>query len=263
MLALIAGRGALPGQVAAAQDTPPLVCALEGQPPDTLTPDITFSLETLGTLLVTLCERGVTEVCLAGAITRPALDPARLDAETAPLVPLLTQALQEGDDGALRAVLALFEKTGFTVRAAHDLAPYLIAPPGVLSARAPDAQIRRDADRGGDVLAALAPLDVGQACVVAMGQVLAIEAAGGTNWMLETLPDTGLGAYAVLVKGAKAGQDRRADLPTIGPDTVRAAAKAGLSAIVIAAGDVIVLDREETIGLCDARGLVLWAREPR
>lgn len=260
MLALIAGRGALPGQVAQATEPRPLICALEGQPPDDLVPDITFRLETLGSLLVELGKRGVTEVCMAGAIDRPDLDPTKLDAETAPLVPLLQGALQEGDDGALKAVIGLFEQTGFTIRAAHDLAPDLIAPPGVLSKRWPDAQIRRDAAKGAMILEALAPMDVGQACVVATGQALGIEGIGGTEWMLRTLPESTLRQYGVLVKGTKRGQDRRADMPTIGPDTVRQAGEAGLAAIVVDAGDVIILDQDEVIRLCNALDLILWSR---
>ena len=47
-LALIAGRGALPAQVAQAQTQMPLICAMQGSLPDRLSVDVTFRLETLG-----------------------------------------------------------------------------------------------------------------------------------------------------------------------------------------------------------------------
>lgn len=260
MLALICGKGALPALVANGQDEPPLVCVLNGFEPDGLNADLHFRLETLGTLLIQLGQRGVTEVCLCGAIDRPSLDPTKLDEHTAPLIPLIAAALTSGDDGALRAVMGLFEQTGFTIRAAHELVPDLMAPPGVLSEKWPDAQMRDDAKLGANVLAALAPMDVGQACVTGGGQLIGMETIGGTDFMLRHLPETPLKAQGILVKGPKTGQDQRADMPTIGPNTVQAVQLAGLAGIVIDAGDVILLEPEKCIALANASGLVLWSR---
>lgn len=260
MLALISGRGRLPRDVADAQATPPLVCVLDGFAPDELTSDITFRLEHLGTLLGDLKSRGVTEVCFCGAIERPSFDPSKLDAATLPLVPVMMQAMGAGDDGALRAVMKLFEDQGFAIRAAHELAPELLAPEGVLSHAQPDDGMKRDVERADAILSALSPLDVGQGCVVGRGQVWGIESIGGTDHLLSTLPHGADKVRAVLVKRPKAGQDIRADLPTIGPETVRSAVEAGLAGIVIDAGAVLILDRERTITLADADGLVLWSR---
>lgn len=258
-LALVAGRGDLPGQVAEAQAAPPLVCALDGTPPDQLQPDLTFRLETLGSLLLELGRRGVTQVCFAGGIDRPQLDPAALDAETQPLVPMFQKALAAGDDGALKVVKQIFEQTGFEVVGADSLVPNLVAPAGVLSARQPDAQMRRDAARGAALLAALAPLDVGQACVVGQDQVLGVEAIGGTAHLLETLPPAARDRRGVLCKGPKTGQIREIDLPTIGPDTLHAAHAAGLAGIVVQAGGVIILQQAACRALADEYGLVLWS----
>lgn len=260
MLALICGSGALPAKVAQAQPEFPLVCAMAGSVPDALDVDLTFRLETLGTLLIELGHHGVTDVCLCGAIDRPVLDPNALDEHTKPLVPLIAGALGAGDDGALRAIMGLFEQTGFTVRAAHELAPDLVAQPGVLSEKWPDAQMRKDAKLGADVLAALAPMDVGQACVTGGGQLLGMETIGGTDFLLEHLPHTPLRQHGVLIKGPKLGQDTRADMPTIGPDTVLAAIKAKLAGIIIDAGDVIVLEPDRCVELANNAGIVLWAR---
>jgi DUF1009 family protein len=260
MLALICGSGTLPSVVAKAQDKRPLICALEGFLPDSLDVDLSFRLETLGTLLIKLGEHGVTDVCLCGAIDRPVLDQSKIDEHTAPLVPLLAGALRSGDDNALQAVMGLFEQTGFTVRAAHELVPDLIAPPGVLSEKWPEAQMRSDAALGASVLAALAPLDVGQACVVGGGQLIGVETIGGTDFLLTHLPETSVMGQGILVKGPKIGQDLRADMPTVGPNTVKAVQAAGLSGIVIDAGDVILLEQENCIDLANAAGLVLWSR---
>lgn len=259
-LALIAGRGHLPAEVAAAQAEPPLICAYEGIAPEALDVDLIFRLETLGTLLVQLGERGVTQVCFCGGIGRPTLDPSKLDAETTALVPLFQKALAAGDNGALQILKEIFEQTGFAVMGADKLVPDLVAPPGVLSEAWPDAQMRRDAARGEDVLAGLAPLDIGQACVIGKEQVLGVETMGGTDHLLSTLPPVARSANAILCKGPKAGQIREIDMPTIGPNTLVAAHAAGLVGVVVDAGDVIILDSDRCAQVADDLGLVLWSR---
>ncbi|SDG21564.1 LpxI family protein [Sulfitobacter delicatus] len=259
-LALIAGRGSLPARVAAAQAEPPLVCVYEGCDPKGLKADLTFRLETLGSLLAHLTAAGINEVCLCGAIDRPQLDPARLDARTAPLVPQFQAALASGDNGALEVIKTIFEEHGLTVVGADALVPGLVVTAGVLSAAQPDDQMRRDAARGAAVLGGLAALDIGQACVIGGEQVYGIEAIGGTDHLLASLPERVRGARAVLCKGPKTGQLREIDLPTIGPDTLRAAHAAGLAGVVVAAEGVIVLEQERCAALADELGLVLWVR---
>ena len=260
-LALIAGRGGLPARVAAAQAEPPLVCVYEGCAPDGLKPDLTFRLETLGSLLAHLLGVGIRDVCLCGAIDRPTLDPAKLDIRTAPLVPQFKQALAAGDNGALEVIKTIFEDHGLRVVGADELVPDLLADSGVLSRELPDEQMRRDAARGAAVLDGLATLDIGQACVIGREQVYGVETIGGTDHLLATLPEAIQGARAVLCKGPKTGQIREIDLPTIGPDTLRAAHAAGLAGVMIKAGGVMLLERDACVALADELGLVLWVRE--
>ena len=176
------------------------------------------------------------------------------------VVPVMMQAMGSGDDGALRAVIALFEQQGFVVRAAHELAPDILAPEGVLSKATPSDDTLDNIARANAVLRALAPLDVGQGCVVGAGQVWGIETIGGTNHLLRSLPEKVRHARAVLVKAPKLDQDVRADMPTVGPDTIDAIAEAGLAGLVIEAAQVILLEPEETIRRADAAGLVFWSR---
>lgn len=284
-LALMAGEGALPGALLAemadrARDV--LLCELRGHPiaPELRAgrPVLTFRLETLGSFIADLRARSVSAICFAGRVSRPEIDPAQIDAATKPLVPRMAQALQAGDDTALRVLAALFEEAGIQVSGVGDLAPGLLASEAVLTRAAPAEIARTDAGRGMDIIAALAAVDVGQACVVADGQALAVEATAGTDWMLGTLTPSGeaddwaaarlqraKAAYGgarggVLVKAAKPGQDLRFDLPTVGPETVDAAARAGLAGIVVEAGRVLILERETMIGAADAAGLFIWAR---
>ena len=297
MLALIAGTGDLPVALLARLESRPVVCAMSGFAPG-IAADITFRLEHLGTFLADLRGRGVTQICMAGAVRRPQIDPKDIDAATLPLIPKLQAAMAQGDDGALRAIIALLEAEGFAIVAAHEIAPDLLPPAGVLTDAHPATWHRADAAEAEACVAAMGAADQGQACLVRAGQVIAQEGPEGTDAMMvpffepytpRTVHDpltflTSLAAGAVvaaqtlltgeeeegspatvddgiLFKAPKPGQDRRADLPTIGPGTAMAAAEAGLSGIVVQAGGVMVLDLPGVLQILDAQGMFLWVRE--
>ena len=265
-VAIIAGAGRLPAALAAELDAP-LICALEGYAPEGLVPDHSFRVERLVPFFHALEDAGVTTVTFAGAVQRPRLDPALFDPATAQLVPRLLGAMQSGDDATLRVVIALFEEAGFAVVGTAQIAPALVPGAGVLTGT-PSAQDEKDAARAAAIVRALGAVDVGQGCVVAQGQCLAVEALPGTDAMLAGVaalpqmlrPDPGRGR-GVFYKAPKPGQDMRIDLPTIGPATVHAVARAGLGGIVWQAGGVICLERAEMTAAADTAGLFLWARE--
>ena len=264
MLALICGQGALPGLIVRNMYHAPVIAALEQFPPEGLAVDLTFRLETLGTFLKALKVRGVLQVCFAGAIRRPKIDPEQIDAATQPLVVKISGALSGGDDAALRIIIDIFEQAGFEVVGFTQLVPELLPPGGVLSIRQPIEQDRKDVARAHSVIAGLSALDMGQSCIVASGHVLAVEAFGGTRWMLSSLssvrptvwPEGGL-----LYKAPKEGQERRVDMPAIGPETMEQAAQAGLSGVAIVQGGVVALHLPKIIAEANRLGLFLWVCE--
>ncbi len=269
--AIIAGQGGLPARLVAAlaeRGECCLIAELDGFPADI--PDVApirFRIERLALLLDDLAARGVTRVAFAGAIRRPRLDPEMFDPKTATLVPRLLAAIGRGDDAALREIVAIFEEWEFEVVGAETLAPDLVPGAGLL-AGAPSEADRRDAARAAEIVAGLGAFDLGQGAVVAQGLCLAVETLPGTDAMLDFVarhapglrPDP-KGAKGVFYKAPKPGQDRRVDLPTLGPWTVRAAAEAGLAGIAWEAGGVILLDRAAMVAAAEAAGLFLWARE--
>lgn len=255
--AVIAGQGALPGLVAEALDAPS-VHALDGFAPDI--PARSFRLERLVPLIESLLDEGVERVVFAGAVRRLRLDPEAFDPRTATLVPRMAAAMAQGDDGALRELITIFEEWGLPVVGVDAIRPDLIPGEGVLTG-APSAADRGDAARAAEILAVTGGLDIGQGCVVAGGLCLAIETLPGTAAMLDFVARTReRRPGGVLMKAPKPGQDRRIDLPAIGPDTVAQAALAGLSGIVWQAGGVLVLDTAATTAAAEDAGLFLWAR---
>jgi UDP-2,3-diacylglucosamine hydrolase len=263
--AIIAGQGRLPAALASGMAEPPLVAALDGFAPDGLTADLRFRVERLVPFLRALERDGVRQVIFAGAVTRPRLDPALLDEATAALLPRLMAAMAAGDDATLRVVIELFEEFGFAVAGVEDVAPALLPEAGVLAGTITPRD-EADAARAAAIVTALGAVDVGQGAVVAQGLCLGVEALPGTDVLLTQVasigalrPDPARGK-GVFYKAAKPGQDRRIDLPTLGPDTLQHAAAAGLGGVAFEAGSVICLDLPDMQALARKLGLFLWAR---
>jgi DUF1009 family protein len=205
---------------------------------------------------------GCRDVVFIGALVRPSLAQLRFDWTTVRALPRLVRAFRGGDDHLLAGVARVFEGEGFRLVGAHEVVPDLLLPEGVLGTRRPAERDKGDIAHALALLAATGPFDVGQAAVVADRHVLAIEAAEGTDRMLERIAalrqegriraPAGIG---VLVKAPKPGQDRRFDLPSIGPPTVTAVARAGLAGLAAIAGATVVAEPEEVARRAEAEGV--------
>jgi len=199
------------------------------------------------------------EMVWIGTMLRPSPWQIRLDLATLRELPRILAGFRGGDDHLLTMLGRIFEEHGLVLVGAHEVAPEILVREGTIGRLGPGDRDRADIARGLAVLAATAPYDIGQAVVVADSHVLALEAAEGTDNMLARIADlrvqgrvrSRLGT-GVLVKAAKAGQDRRFDLPSIGPQTVAGVARAGLAGLAVVAGDVIIAQPQQVALAADA-----------
>jgi UDP-2,3-diacylglucosamine hydrolase len=212
---------------------------------------------------------GCRDVVFIGSMVRPAIRQIRPDFKTLRLLPRIFGIFRGGDDHLLKGVAAIFEEHGFQLLGPHAVAPEILMPEGALGRERPTAHDLADIAKGLALLNASSPFDVGQAVVVADARVLAIEAAEGTDRMLTRIAElrqngciSAPAGRGVLVKAAKRDQDRRVDLPSIGPQTVEGASRAGLAGIAVVAGSTIVAEPEHIGTIADRAGLfVLGVRE--
>jgi DUF1009 family protein len=192
-------------------------------------------------------QEGCRDVVLIGGLIRPAVWQLRPDLRTLLLLPRIIKFFRGGDDHLLSRVATLLAEQGFRLIGAHEVAPEILMPEGALGNCNPSAADNGDIAYGLEFLHAIGAFDVGQAVAVAGRHVIAVEAAEGTDGMLERVADLRTSGRlrsqgGVLVKAPKPGQDRRIDLPTIGPQTVERAARAGLSGIAVVAGSTIIAE---------------------
>ena len=262
-LGILAGGGPFPGRVAAtaAASRPVFIVALQGfAEPSVIAPfaHCWARMGAAGQILAMLRAQGCQDLVLVGPVRRPSLLDLRPDAEGTRILARIGRAAFTGDDGLLAAVVRVLGEEGFRVLGAHEILTEALGPRGLLGQAAPDAGAMADIRRGAAVVQALGAVDVGQGCVVQQGVVLALEAIEGTDAMLARAGGLARpGPGGVLVKLVKPGQDRRADLPTIGPNTLRAAAAAGLRGVAFEAGGTLLVDRAGCIAAADASGLFL------
>ena len=267
-LGILAGSGPLPRQLAAAcRDSGRAVClvAFEGQTDRESTagvPHLWTRLGAAGEILDFLRNQGADELVLAGPMRRPSLSEIRPDWRAARFLARIG-ARAFSDDGLLGSIVrALEEEEGFRIVGVDEILGLSEFPAGPLGRHRPDAQAEADIRRGIEVCRAIGRLDIGQAVVVQQGSVLGVEAIEGTDALIERCGPLRLaGPGGVLVKLKKPQQERRVDLPTVGPETVERAQAAGLRGIAIEARATLLVERGETVARADEKGLFLVAVE--
>lgn len=276
---VIAGGGSLPVEVARAlggQGKSPFVVIVAGEVDRISDFDAyeqaTLRLEDVGSLLPTLKNHHVSHLVTAGHITRrPRLSAMRLNLGLLAWVPSLLVGVTQGDDTVLKLFVRRIERSGIKVVGAHEIVPELVAAEGALTKATPRKSDWRDIEAAHTAAKAIGALDIGQAAVAIGGRAIALEGVEGTDGLLErTRQLRGHGRLAgrtrgVLVKCAKPGQELRADLPSIGPQTIEAAHAAGLAGIAVEAGRSLVLEGPTVVARANALGLFvigLPAAEP-
>ncbi|MCX7699688.1 MAG: UDP-2,3-diacylglucosamine diphosphatase LpxI [Gemmataceae bacterium] len=164
------------------------------------------------------------------------------------------------DDSLLLTVIDEMERDGLRCASALDLCPELLASPGILTERHPTASQCADIEFGWDLAKEMGRLDIGQSVMVRERAVLAVEAIEGTDAAIRRAGQLCPRGGFTVVKVAKPQQDRRFDVPTVGPTTIRTMHEAGAAVLAIEAGQTILLDAQETISLANRWGISVVAR---
>lgn len=273
-LGLIAGLGDLPlaiAENAVATGQGVHVLRLKGFEDPRLEkfPGSVVGLGEVGAVINRLREAGCKDLVFAGIVRRPNFSDLKLDLKGAALLPKVLSEARKGDDALLRVLVNEFEKNGFNVIGSEQAHASLLAPAGLIAGAPLSEMALADMELAARVASASGALDIGQACVVCDGLVLAVEAQEGTDEMLrrcaalpETIRGTAGARRGVLVKRPKPVQERRIDLPTTGVSTVELAAAAGLAGIAVEAGGALMLNRTAMQALAEELGLFLYGFDP-
>lgn len=269
-IGLIAGNGKLPielGHIIQNKGYDLQVIALK----DEASPELSVfephwcSWGQIGKIINHLKTSNCLDLIFAGGVDqRPNFSSVIGDLGTIKRLPKIFSILKGGDNTVLEGVIQIFEEEGFKIVGMQKYAPELILEAGVLTKTKPSKETESDISIAMNVVKELGQLDIGQSVVVVGGRVIAVEAAEGTDEILqrcEALRDSKRidwdGKQGVLVKCVKPKQDIRVDLPTIGPETIKRVSAAKLAGIVVSAGSIIMVERSQSIALANDANLFI------
>jgi hypothetical protein len=264
-LGLIAGGGRLPNEALTrlrARGEKVEIFGFEGvTEPGLVSQALMTRLGQLERLLGLFRARGVERLLIVGKF-----EPRLLQGEGAPLEAdraaqaLIASRAGAGDVALMSLLAGWLEAQGYLLCRQDRLLEEMLAGEGRLARRGLDAGERRDLDVGRRAVAGLsASATAAQAVAVSRGTVVAWEDAAGTDAMIRRAAGHG----ATIVKGARPGQDRRLDLPTVGPATIESMIESGARALAVEAFSTLVVGGPAMRAAADAAQIGLWGFRDR
>ena len=261
---LLAGIGALPVECARSareQGYEVYVVALLPETDQSLKDYATdyqeISVFKVGKILSYLKKKQVDKVTMIGKVTKELLyaHKAMPDFKT---MQILMSLPNRKDDTVMQALVEAVESTGAMVVDQTALIRPLMPEKGTLTKREPTDDEKRDMEFGFQMAKEIGRLDVGQTVVVKNLAVMALEAIEGTDACIHRGGQLARGG-AVVAKVAKPQQDRRFDVPAVGQTTIESMIEAGAKALVIEAGQTLLVEKTKVLQLAEANGITIVA----
>lgn len=261
-LAIIAGNGRFPFLVLEAareRGIDPFVVAIKEEAFPELAQTAReiewLSLGEVSKLLELLTTRQVRKVLLAGQVKHVQLfSSIKGDG----VVQRVLKGMQrKNTDALIGAFVRMLEARGIHVVDSTLFLRPLLATPGALTQRAPDASECADINFGREIAKRIAGLDIGQTVVVADRACVAIEAMEGTDAAIERAAALSNGRRLVVVKVSKPQQDMRFDVPVVGVNTIRVMTRSNARVLAIDAGKTLLFEREQLIEEANQAGIAV------
>ena len=270
-IAIVSGYGSLPTEIALgaiAAGSTPFMVGIEGEAEPSIEQfDHRYmNLGQLGALFKLLKQKNIRHIVMAGGVhARPEVFSLKLDWGAILSIPRVLAISLGGDNNLLSGLIKLFEDHNIAVLGAHQVAPQLLAGKDVICGRKPTAKEIHNIELAAAACMALGKLDIGQAAVAEAKRVVAVEGVEGTDGLLQRIVDLRTngrmpekGKQGVLVKLMKPGQDHRADMPAIGPQTILSVKNSGLNGIAVDANKSLILQREETLKMAKENAVFIY-----
>ena len=246
-----------------------------------------LSLGELSRLIEVFHKEGVEKAVMAGQVKHKQIfSSIRPDWR---LAKLLLNLRTRNTDMLLGAVAKVLGDEGIELISSTAFLEPLLAEDGVLTARAPDEDERKNIEYGLGVARAVAAFDIGQTVVVAAQACVAVEAMEGTDAAIERAgalmrsldraeggvdfpglrsetwgtqdiaasAESTLARKLTVVKVAKPNQDMRFDVPVIGIRTVETMIAAGATCLSVEAGRTLLFDRAALVERASAAGIAI------
>ena len=205
-----------------------------------------ISIGQFGKILSVIKKNQCSKVLFAGKIEKPKISSLKLDFKGFFYIPRIIKASKLGDAAILRELIKILAEHKIKVIKSNFFNPELTLPKGDYTKIKPNKKDLIEITKGVSSLNKLNAHSHTQALVIRNSIIIAKENSKGTKKMLLSINK--IKKYqGILIKFPKKKQDLRADLPTIGLDTIKDCKKANLKGLVLKANQNIFLDKVKSI----------------
>ena len=261
---IIAGQGLLPKMVygeCLKKGVRSKLIGLKGEINENLFQDIEYDLfkpYEIGRIFNYLEENNLTKIIIAGRVNRSNLSKLIFDKIG---VKIFAEIVKTGfnDNSIYSAIIKVIEGGGFKIISPNEIIEDILVQKGNVTDILIDGELDADTRKGVDIIKGIIGYDIGQALIIDNGLVLGVEAAEGTNELIDRCAIyKNRNSSGVLIKLCKPHQDKRVDLPCIGPDTIKNIAKNAYKGIVVEAKKSIILASKDTIRLANENKIFIY-----
>ena len=198
-----------------------------------------------GQILNLINKKKCKKVLFAGKIEKPKLSKLRLDIKGIYYIPRIIKASKLGDAAILKELIKILAENKIKVIKSNFFNPELTLLKGNYTNTKPTKQDLENIKIGIKYLNKINAYNHVQGLVVRDKKIITKETEKGTSKMLLSLRKQK--KRSILIKFPKNKQDLRADLPTIGLDTLKDCKKVGINGIILKSQKNIFLDKQKSI----------------
>ena len=261
--AIIAGSGQLPKAIydyCLANKIDCQVILLTGEADEGLFKDaktIKLPPHKISAIIDYLSLNKIHNIFLAGRVKRSNLPLLILDKHGRNL---LAKIMQGGanDKNIFKVITRFLEKHHFNILS-YDFIAKEHKKTGVINNVHLEPKQLQEIQRGVAIMRGVSRYDLGQALVIENGLVLGVECVEGTDELIKRCSKLQqLQKQAILIKICKVQQDRRVDLPCVGPNTIKNIAKNGYAGIVFETKKTVILHFDECCRIADKNKIFIY-----
>ena len=205
-----------------------------------------ISIGQFGKILSIIKKNKCNKVLFAGKINKPKISSLKLDFKGLFYIPRIIKASKLGDAAILKELIKILVENKIKVIKSNFFNPELTLPKGNYTKIKPNKKELIEIKKGISSLSKLNAHNHTQALVIRNNSIIAKENSRGTKKMLLSITKA-KNDQGILIKYPKKKQDLRADLPTIGLDTIKDCKKANVKGLVLKANQNIFLDKAKSI----------------
>ena len=195
------------------------------------------------------------KVLFAGNIIKPSISKLKFDIKGIYYLPRIMRASKLGDAAILKELIKILSENKINVVKLNTFNPELTLQKGYYTKIKPSKIDKLNIQKGIKILNKLNSYNHVQALVINENGNITLEKRNGTKQLLKKIKVTK--TSNILIKIPKLKQDLRADLPTIGLDTIRDCVKSNVKGIVIRSNQHIFLNQKESIKYANKNNLFL------